>query len=415
MKQNHRKQLTILFLSFALLGGCTANNVSITEPDKETSVIAEENNSSEEAAQSVTGETYTATEADESALDVSGNETVSLSNVTVEKVSGDATSANDASFKGVNSAIRVYDNATLTITDSTITSDAENATGVFAYDNGTITISDSTITVTGGGAGGVQVAGGGTLYGNNLTVTSSSKAAIRSDRGGGTMVIDGGTYTSLGKNGCPAIYSTADITVSNATLTSENSRAVIIEGKNSVTLENCILSGNDQSTKEGSIKANVLLYQSASGDAENGTSSFTMSGGSMTTLSGAMFYCTNTASVITLENTELNLTENNILLIVSKGRWGKDGSNAGKCTMTVSDQTLSGDITVDTISSLDLTLKSCDYTGAILSEGETTLTLGENSTWTLTADSYLTEFNGDFSQINFNGFTLYVNGTAVTQ
>ena len=415
MKQNHRKQLSVLFLSLALLGGCAANNISTAEPNKETSAVTEENTAKEEVTQSVTGETYTATEADESAIDVSGNETLSLSNVTVEKMSGDATSANDASFKGVNSAVRVYDNATLTITGSTITADAENATGVFAYDNGTITISDSTITVTGGGAGGVQVAGGGTLYGNNLTVTSSSKAAIRSDRGGGIMVIDGGTYTSLGKNGCPAIYSTADITVSNATLTSENSRAVIIEGKNSVTLDNCILSGNDQSTKEGSVKANVLLYQSASGDAENGTSSFTMTNGSMTSLSGAMFYCTNTASVITLENTELNLTEDNILLIVSEGRWGKDGSNGGTCEMNVSDQALSGDITVDAISSLDLTLTNCDYTGAILSEGETTLTLSENSTWTLTADSYLTEINGDLTQIKFNGFTLYINGTPVTQ
>lgn len=413
MKQNHRKQLSVLFLSFALLGGCAANNISTEEPNKETSAVTEDNTIQEEVTQSVTGETYTATEADESAIDVSGSETLSLSNVTVEKVSGDATSANDASFKGVNSAIRVYDSATLTITDSTITSDAENATGVFAYDDGTITISDSTITVTGGGAGGVQVAGGGTLYGNNLTVTSSSKAAIRSDRGGGIMVIDGGTYTSLGKNGCPAIYSTADITVSNATLTSENSRAVIIEGKNSVTLNNCILSGNDQSTKEGSIKANVLLYQSASGDSENGTSFFTMTNGSMTSLSGAMFYCTNTASVITLENTELSLTEDNILLIVSEGRWGKDGSNGGNCTMTVSNQTLTGDITVDTISSLNLTLENCDYTGAIQSEGETTLNLKENSTWTLTADSYLTEFNGDLTQVNTNGFTLYVNGVAV--
>ena len=78
------------------------------------------------------------------------------------------------------------------------------------------------------GAGGIQVAGGGTLYASNLTVTSSSKAAIRSDRGGGVMVIDGGTYTSLGKNGCPSIYSTADITVKNAECISENSRAVII-------------------------------------------------------------------------------------------------------------------------------------------------------------------------------------------
>ena len=154
------------------------------------------------------------------------------------------------------------------------------------------------VNVTGGGAGGVQVAGGGTLIGTNLTVTSTSKAAIRSDRGGGILILDGGTYISTGTNGCPAIYSTADITVRNAACVSEQSRAVIIEGKNSVTLENCILTGNDQSSKSGSIRANVLLYQSASGDASVGTSVFTMTGGSMTSQSGAMFYCTNTASKV---------------------------------------------------------------------------------------------------------------------
>ena len=143
---------------------------------------------------------------------------------------------------------------------------------MFAYDGATILMEDCEVSVSGGGAGGVQVAGGGTLTGINLTVTSASKAAIRSDRGGGTMILDGGIYTSTGKNGCPAIYSTADITVKNAKCVSEQSRAVIIEGKNTVTLENMIIEGNDQSTKEGSVKANVLLYQSASGDASVGTS-----------------------------------------------------------------------------------------------------------------------------------------------
>ena len=222
------------------------------------------------------GTTYTATGDDESALDVSGTEQLTLSGVTVQKTGGSASSADAASFRGVNAAVRVYDSAVLTISDSTITATAPNATGVFAYDQGTVYISDCQVSVTGGGAGGVQVAGGGTLIGSNLTVTSASKAAIRSDRGGGTLILEGGSYTSTGKNGCPAIYSTADITVKDAVCVSEQSRAVIIEGKNTVTLENATIEGNDQSTKEGSVKANVLLYQSASGDASVGTSVFTM-------------------------------------------------------------------------------------------------------------------------------------------
>ena len=159
---------------------------------------------------------YTASEEDRSAVDVGGTQRLVITNALIRKTAGNASSADASSFRGVNAAVRVYDDATLIISDSVIESGAENATGVFAYDGGTVRISDCTVSVTGGGSGGVQVAGGGTLYGSRLTVTSAGKAAIRSDRGGGVMVLEGGNYTSTGTNGCPAIYSTADITVRGA-------------------------------------------------------------------------------------------------------------------------------------------------------------------------------------------------------
>ncbi len=362
------------------------------------------------------GTVYTASRDDQSALEVTGTQTVTVSGVVIRKTGGSASSADAASFRGVNSAVRVCDRATLDLSDSVIESVAKNATGVFAYDHGTINISDCTITVSGGGAGGVQVAGGGTLYGRDLTVTSASKAAIRSDRGGGTMVLDGGTYTSTGKNGCPAIYSTADITVKNATCVSERSRAVIIEGKNTVTIENCVLEGCDQSDKEGSVKANVLLYQSASGDAGEGTSVFSMTGGEMTCFSGAMFYCTNTDSVIDLKNAGLNLSDSGVLLIVSSGRWGKDGRNGGDCELNAEEQTLAGTIVVDDISSLVLHLTDSTFTGSINEKGAAggvSVSLSGGSVWTLTGDSYITSFEGDPAGVIGNGFHLYVDGEAI--
>ncbi len=388
----------------------------VSNSSAEESVQAYDEISSESSTVDASGETYVATEDDESAVDVGGSANETITNAIIKKDSGDATSADDSSFKGVNAAVRVYDEAILNLSGCTITSDAKNATGVFAYDKGTIYISDSTVDVAGGGAGGIQVAGGGTLYATNLTVTSASKAAIRSDRGGGTLVVDGGTYTSTGSNGCPAIYSTADISVSNSVCTSENSRAVIIEGKNSVILNDCTLEGNDQSSKEGSVKANVLLYQSASGDADEGTSSFTMTGGSIKSNSGAMFYCTNTSSVITLSDAELILSEDNSLLIVSEGRWGKDGKNGGQCEFNATDQTLEGSIIVDDISSLDLNLSGSTYEGAINESGqagEVSVSLDSASTWTLTGDSYITSFDGDITSIITNGYSLYVNGEKI--
>ena len=359
------------------------------------------------------GETYAATGVDESAVDVSGTAEAAITGAIIQKTAGDASGADAASFRGVNAAVRVYDSATLILSDSAVEAGASNATGVFAYDGGTVKISNCTVTVTGGGAGGVQVAGGGTLIGENLTVTSASKAAIRSDRGGGTMILDGGTYTSTGKNGCPAIYSTADITVSNAACASEQSRAVIIEGKNTVTLENCTLEGNDQSSKEGSVRANVLLYQSASGDAGEGTSVFTMTGGEMTCHSGAMFYCTNTDSVINLENAALELSDDGTLLIVGAGRWGKDGRNGGDCVLNAWEQTLTGTIVVDEISTLELNLSGSSYTGAIEGDGAVSVTLDGTSVWTLTGDSSIASLTGNPDQINLNGYALSIDGAPV--
>ncbi len=359
----------------------------------------------------IIGGTYIADGEDESVLEASGNVNATVTGAALQKISGNASSADDSSFRGVNSAVRVYGSAVVTLESCDILAAAQNATGVFAYEAGTIYMDNCTVNVTGGGAGGVQVAGGGTLIGKNLNVKSASKAAIRSDRGGGTLQLDGGTYTSTGSNGCPAIYSTANITVCNASCSSENSRAVIIEGKNSVTLENCTLIGNDQSTKEGSVKANVMLYQSASGDASIGTSLFRMTHGSMTCLSGAMFYCTNTSGKICLTDTELLLSEDGTLLIVSAGRWGKDGRNGGNCEFSAVDQTLNGTICVDEISSLEFNLSSSNYEGNIQGEGSVLVSMDADSTWTLNGDSHISSLSGDFRGLNLNGYTLYINGT----
>lgn len=76
-----------------------------------------------------------------------------------------------------------------------------------------------------------------------METNGESAAAIRSDRGGGTMVVEGGTYTS-NRVGSPAVYCTANIAINNATLTANGSEAVCIEGLNSLHLFDCDLSGN---------------------------------------------------------------------------------------------------------------------------------------------------------------------------
>ncbi|WKY48210.1 hypothetical protein Q5O24_02430 [Eubacteriaceae bacterium ES3] len=375
-------------------------------------------------SESLSGGTYTSSNDDENAVRAEGEISASMTDVTVEKTDGTASSSDASSFYGLNAAILALDGATLDISGGTVTATSEGSNGVFAYDGATINISDTTIDVSGGNAGGIEVAGGGIMNASNLTVNATVKAAIRSDRGGGTMVVDGGTYTTSGSTGAPAVYSTADITVKNATLTANTSEAIVVEGLNSVILENCIVSGNMTGSNSGSDADNihnVMLYQSMSGDAEVGNSSFTMTGGRLTSLSGDMFYVTNTTSDITLSDVTLVPAADTYLLMVAGNDgtqgWGTAGSNGGECVLTTSSQTLEGDIMVDSISTLDMSLsEGSTFTGSINNDGTSAsslkVTLDENSTWALTADSYITELDGDMSQITTNGYTLYVNGIA---
>jgi len=78
---------------------------------------------------------------------------------------------------------------------------------------------------------------------------------------------------------------------------------------------------------------------------------------------------------------------------------------------------MNGKIRVDNISTLGITLQQgTQFTGSINTEnmsGTTRVTLDNSSKWVLTGDSYITEFKGDLSQIETNGFKLFINGQQV--
>ena len=381
-------------------------------------------------------QTYASDTADESALIVNTADAVRVVNPTVTKT-GDSDGGDNCNFYGLNAGVLVMGGSTTEITGGVIETSASGANGVFSYggnggrnstegDGTTVVISDTVITTTGDGSGGIMTTGGGITYANNLTVHTygRSSAAIRTDRGGGTVVVDGGSYTTDGL-GSPAIYSTADITVKNSTLVSNLSEGVCIEGKNTITLENCDLTAsNTQCNGNATFLDTIMIYQSMSGDADSGTSSFTMTGGSLTSLSGHMFHVTNTHAVITLSGVTLVNEGSDVLLSVCDDGWS-GASNIAE--LTADSQELSGTILVGSNSTLTLTLENgSSFEGTFSGEienakgsvvstepGTIHVALDSTSTWTLTADTWITSFEGDAGNVTGNGYTLYVNGTAL--
>ena len=389
-------------------------------------------------SQTYTGTSYSSSTSSENALMISGSSaTPTLDGITATKT-GDGTSGDGASFYGTNSAIIAKDGANVTIKNATITTDSEGANGVFSYggnggqngaagDGTTVNISDSTITTTQGGSGAIMTTGGGVTNASNLTVTTSgrSSAAIRTDRGGGTVNVDGGTYTTNGL-GSPAIYSTAKVSVKNATLVSNKSEGVCIEGTNSIDLTNCNLTANN-TEKNGNAQYldTIMIYQSMSGDASGTDSSFTMTSGTLNSKSGHVFHVTNTSAAINLNGVTINNTDSsNVLLSVVNDGWS---GAANKATLNATSQKLEGQIIVSNTasskssseSSLTLNLdKNSTFTGSIGDENKSGSALGTvnvtlNGGWKLTGDSYVTSIDGS-GTIDYNGYTLYVNGKAYT-
>ena len=354
----------------------------------------------------------------EHAIEVSG-ETAEYSNISVVKT-GEA-EGDEADFYGENSAVFTTEKGTLTIKDSLIETDGTHANAVFSYGEGTtVNIADSVIETSGNCSGGLMTTGGGTMNAENLTINTSgnSSAAIRSDRGGGDVNVSGGYYKTTG-TGSPVVYSTADITVSDSYMESTASQGIVVEGKNSVTLinDNLTADNNTKNSDKSDYYQAVMIYQSMSGDAAEGTSSFTAEGGSITNKKGDIFFVNNTATEISLSGVAItNEDETGNFLRAEAAGWGNEGSNGGKVDLNASGQTIDGNIIVDDVSVLNMYLRDKSlFNGAINQEGQNGdvyVEIEDGSTWTLTADSYvsgLTVSKG--SAINLNGHKLYVDGT----
>ena len=360
----------------------------------------------------VSNETIESTGTDENAALISSGASVTLDNDTITRTSEDSKGGDNSSFYGVGAAVLATD-GTAYVKDGSVTTDAAGGAGLFAYGDGTVYASGTIVKTTQDTSGGVHVAGGGTLYGWDLDVETNgeSSAAIRSDRGGGTMVIDGGNYVSNGV-GSPAVYSTADIAVSNATLTANGSEAICIEGLNSIHLYDCDLTGNMSDLDQNDNTWTVILYQSMSGDSEVGNSTFQMDGGSLTSENGGVFYTTNTESTITLNNVDINYNDDNEFFLQCTGNtnqrgWGQSGVNGADCHFTGISQDMQGDVIWDSISDLDFYLtEGSSLTGAVVDdesyageggEGYCNVYVSADSTWTVTGDSEYTITTGSYS------------------
>ena len=265
-----------------------------------------------------------------------------------------------------------------------------------------------------------------------INTNGQSCAALATDRGEGEVHVSNSELnTGVSKEsgrGSPIIYSTGNITVADSNGTAYVSQIACIEGKNSIELTNCDFSaaagGNREDNGEYVDLGGVFIYQSMSGDADVGTSTFTAKNSALSIESDSdyyktapMFHVTNTKAIVNLESTELNFGSGTLLDVSGQSQWGTVGSNGGELTFNAKDEILDGNVIVDSISSLNVTLSSTSFVGSINPSddfGETNLVIDSGSDWTLDGDSHVSSLENN-GEIYYEGHTLYVDGVAYTE
>ncbi len=379
-------------------------------------------------SQELSNKTLSTTSSDESAIVVNDGGSLNATGLTISK-SGDSSNTENSEFYGLNAAVLVQKGSEATIKDTTIETNATGANAIFSTgENAIINVSNTKITTTEDSSRGLDATYGGTINANKVTITTSGQhcAAVATDRGEGTVTVKNSILNTNGK-GSPCVYSTGTISVSDSKGMATNSSCAVIEGKNSITLNNTKLTSYGIGRVDDGIdNCGVMIYQSMSGDASEGTGTFSATDSTLTISkkskiyeTSPMFFITNTDAVINLENTKLNYGSNQLVTVSGNdGEWGSQGSNGGNLILNATNQILNGNISVDNISTASFILKGSTLTSTINSENnakEVNLSLDSSSKWVVTGDSYVTTLtleNNDLSLIEDHGYTIYYDASA---
>lgn len=263
--------------------------------------------------------------------------------------------SDDYNFYGINSGIVVSGSASsATIEYADIVTSSNGSNAVVATNEGQITISSSSISTSGAaGSRGLHTTYGGSITSDDVKITTqgASCAALANDRGGGSIVASN-MELETNSNGSPLVYSTDSITVSSSIGIANKAQMVVVEGGSSATLTNCSFVCSGDGNRSGSSdltssthvidRGGIFIYQSFSGDSNEGTDYFSATSCSfkVTTSDVPMFYLTNITAVVTLSGNTFSQASSSDYLMAAEAtdQWGSAGKNGASVTVKLSDQ-----------------------------------------------------------------------------
>lgn len=318
--------------------------------------------------------------------------TLTLNGNTLTKT-GDGSSGDNSSFYGNNSSIyagaasstnygstTAASGAKIVIKNVTVTSSSQGANAVIATNGATVEIDGITIVNNNSVSRGLHATYGGIITASNVDITTNeaTSSTIATDRGGGTVTVNGGKATANGSKSA-VIYSTGTMSATDLVGTSAKGEIAVIEGDNSIAMTNCTMTS-------GSSERGLLMMQSGSGDASGVNPVMTITGTSLTmtdTSAPLLEVATCVTATCTLSGCTITVPSGILMYVMSDSQWSTSGAIGN---LILDNGTYSGIVKYDT-----------GYTANV--------TVNSGAVWNLTGNTTISTLVNN-GTINKNGYTL---------
>lgn len=357
--------------------------------------------------------TISATKNDYSAILVKDEAVVTLRESFINKYSGIISDNTKQEEYGLNSTIAVAYGSKLKITDTKIETSTEYTNAIYVSGpKSKVELIDSNITSFAVYSNGLVSSTNGHIavqHSDIITKFRYSPAIVVKDEKG-KIDLQNNVMLETHAGDSPLFKSSGTITMTDSTGSAYKSRIGILTGGN-LTITNSTIkaAGKSDNTQEDEIAAGFIIKGT---DKETNVniknSSININDQNHYFDNTTMFDIANTKANISLDKTQLYFGSGKLLNITN--------SNT---TLNLDNQTIKGSITIDEPSTLSINLKNSSLETQLNSlniNKNIKLSLDNNSKLILTGNIYVKELNNknkDNTNIVFNNYKLFVNGTPI--
>lgn len=350
--------------------------------------------------ESFTDETIESNTVDTSVICNQNGGTVTINKNTLHK-SGDTNNED-----GKNAVVFTTGSSFTKIDQSDLQSTSKGSSGIVANEKAMVYANDSTIMTSNDSSNGLEAVSSGQIIANQMDITTqgNQSAAVNVKQNDGSISLTNSILSTDG-NDAPLLHANGTIEADNVSGNASHSKIAEVEGGHHLSIYNSQLSSTNNHLLQNELIKNGIRIQCVQDSSTKEKARIDVCNSILSTMidEGSMFYVDGQDTNIVLNKSLLSFDCDHVdLLHVSNGN----------VKLTGSEETMVGNITVESHAKVDMyLLDGSSYTGSTSCEEQGTLNMNisSDSSWIVSSDCKVNCLN-----IKSGGEIIDADGNLVT-